>query len=95
MHPGSAYGAGATLEGTFRNTADGWSSGTYYSKSVDAAGINKSGDTKYTLVSKEDVDNSTPTNAEYVDIRLADYAETGSDPYLAITTIAPGFAGMF
>lgn len=90
-----AYGGSATLEGTFRNTADGWSSGTYYSKSVDAAGINKSGDSKYTLVSKQDVDNSAPTGNEYVFVYTADESGTSSDPYLAITTQVPGFAGMF
>jgi len=90
-----AYGGSATLEGTFRNTSDGWSSETYYSKSVNAAGINKSGDSKYTLVPKEDVDNSAPTGNEYVFVYTANESGTGSDPYLAITTQVPGFAGMF
>jgi len=90
-----AYGGSATLEGTFRDTASGWSSGTYYSKSVATAGINKSGDSKYTLVSKEDVDNSAPAGNEYVFVHTADEAGTGSDPYLAITTQVPGFAAMF
>lgn len=90
-----AYGAGATLEGTFRNTSDGWSSGTYYSMSVATAGINVAGDTKYSVVSKEDVDNSEPAGAEYVSFYTADAAGTGSDPYLAITTVPPGMAMTF
>ena len=90
-----AYGVAATLEGTFRNTADGWSSGTYYSMSVATAGINVSGDTKYTMVSKEDVDNSAPAGAEYVAISTADTASTTSDPYLAITAVQLGFGVMF
>jgi hypothetical protein len=52
-----ADGASGTLEGTFRDTADGWSSGTYYGLAVATSGINKSGDTKYTMVSKNDVNN--------------------------------------
>ncbi|MBC7262080.1 MAG: hypothetical protein H5T63_08705, partial [Chloroflexi bacterium] len=40
-----AYGGSATLEGTLRNTSAGWSTGTYYSMTVAAAGINKAGDT--------------------------------------------------
>lgn len=79
-----AYGGSATLEGTLRNTASGWASGTYYSLAVDKAGINKTGDTKYALVSKEDVDNSEPTGNEWVQYRTADYAGTGSDPYLSV-----------
>jgi hypothetical protein len=90
-----AYGAGAALEGTFRNTADGWSNGTKYSMALAAAGINKSGDSKYALVSKEDVDASQPAGAEYVDIRTADYADTASDPYIAVTAVLPGFACLF
>ncbi|MDH7487520.1 MAG: DNRLRE domain-containing protein [Anaerolineae bacterium] len=79
-----AYGASATLEGTLRNTAYGWSDGTYYNMAVSPAGINKAGDSKYTLVSKEDVDNSEPTTDEYVLIRTADYSGTSSDPYLSV-----------
>lgn len=80
-----AYGGSATLEGTLRNTADGWSSGTYYNTAVATAGINKTGTSRYTLVSQEDVDNSQPAGSEYVAIRTADYADQSSDPYIAIT----------
>lgn len=83
-----AYGGSATLEGTLRNTASGWSSGTYYSLAVAAAGINKTGDTKYALVSKNDVDNSAPSGYEYVLYRTADYAGTGSDPYLSVVMVS-------
>jgi hypothetical protein len=55
-----------------------------------AAGINKSGDSKYALVSKEDVDASQPAGAEYVDIRTADYADTASDPHIAVAVRMPG-----
>jgi len=79
-----AYGSG-TLEGTLQDTADGWVSGTYYNLAVSTAGIVKDGDSKYALVSQEDVDNSAPTGNEYVYARMADYADTASDPYLDIT----------
>lgn len=85
-----AYGGSATLEGTLRDTADGWVSGTFYNLAVATAGINKTGDTKYALVSKEDVDNSEPAGSEYVDIRTAEYAGTTSDPYLLIEWVLPG-----
>ena len=62
---------------------------------MDTAGINKSGDTKYTLVSKRNVDATEPTVNEFVYVSMADTSGTDSDPYLAITTQAPGFAGMF
>ena len=89
-----AYGGSATLEGTLRNTADGWSSGTFYTLAVDTAGINKTGDTKYALVSSRDVGNNTPTGSESVNWRSGDYAGTTSDPYLEVTyTEAGGGAG--
>lgn len=84
-----AYGGSATLEGTLRNTADGWSSGTYYSMSVGTARINKTGDTKYTIVSSNDVAGTEPTTLEYVLAYTADATGTGSDPYLAITYATP------
>lgn len=90
-----AYGGSATLEGTLRNTADGWSSGTYYSMAVDTEGINKAGDTKYSIVSKRDVDGTAPAGLEYVLINTADAAGTGSDPYLSITAVQLGFGCMF
>ena len=89
-----AYGGSATLEGTLRNTADGWVGGTYYNMAVATAGVNKTGDSKYTLVSKEDVDASEPTGNEYVSARSADYADTASDPYLDITYTMPDAGGM-
>ncbi len=85
-----AYGGSATLEGTLRNTAHGWVSGTFYHLAVATGGINKTGDTKYALVSREDVDNSAPVGEEYVYIRMADYASTTSDPYLLIEWVLPG-----
>lgn len=80
-----AYGAGATLEGTLRDTAAGWVAGTYYNLAVATAGINKTGDTKYDLVSSRDVAGTVPTGLERVQARTADYADTTSDPYLSIT----------
>lgn len=85
-----AYGGSATLEGTLRDTASGWTSGTYYSLAVDPAGINTSGFTRYTLVSAEDVNNSAPTGPEQVSVRMADYAGTSSDPYIEVTYTLPG-----
>lgn len=79
-----AYGGSATLEGTWRNTASGWVDGAYYSCALDPAGVNKTGASKYALVSKNDVDNIANTGNDCVSIRSADYAGTGSDPYLEI-----------
>lgn len=84
-----AYGAGATLEGTLRYTGDGWSSGTCYTLTLSTAGINLTGDSKYALVSSRDVSGSAPTGNQYVFIRTADYAGTGSDPYLLVTYTVP------
>lgn len=80
----AAYGASATLEGTLRNTSSGWSSGTYYSMSVDPAGISKTGDTKYSVVSSRDINANSPTGAEYVDFYSADSSGTTYDPYLVV-----------
>lgn len=80
-----AYGGSATLEGTLRNTSAGWSSGTYYSLSLDPAGINVSGTSSYTLASSRDIAGTAPGGNEYVLFRTADYASTTSDPYLDIT----------
>ncbi len=84
-----AYGAAATLEGTLRNTADGWSSGTCYTLTLDAAGINLTGDSKYALVSSRDSSNSAPGGNQYVFVRTADYAGTGSDPWLTVNYTVP------
>lgn len=84
-----AYGAAATLEGTLRNTADGWSSGTCYTLTLDAAGIDLTGDSKYALVSSRDISNSAPGGNQYVFIRTADYTGTGSDPWLTIQYTVP------
>lgn len=78
-----AYGGSALLEGTLRDTAAGWTYAAYHNMAVAPEGINKTGDTKYTLVSNRDVDNTAPTGSEYVEFRTANYA--GSEPYLAIT----------
>ena len=84
-----AYGAAATLEGTLRNTADGWSAGTCYTLTLDAAGIALTGDSKYALVSSRDVSGTAPGGNQYVFIRTADYAGTASDPYLLLTYTLP------
>ena len=90
-----AYGGSATLEGTLQDTATAWTAGTYYSLAVTPAGVNKTGDTKYTLVSSRDVDGTQPSGNEYVFARTADYAGTGSDPYMAITVAPAGYAAIF
>lgn len=88
-----AYGGSATLEGTLLNTSSGWTGGTYYSMAVDPAGINTSGFTRYTVVSGNDVSNTTPTTDERVSIRMADYAGSTSDPYIEVTYTLPGVPG--
>ncbi len=61
-----AYGASATLEGTLRNTADGWVDGTEYSMAVNVAGINLTGTSNYTLVSSLDVAGTAPSGSQHV-----------------------------
>jgi hypothetical protein len=78
-----------TLEGTIRDTSAGWSAGTFYSTTVATSWISKTGDTKYSLVSNRDVAATQPAGDEYVNVRYADYADTASDPYLAITVLDP------
>lgn len=80
-----AYGGSATIEGTLRNTSAGWSTGTYYNMAIDPAGINTSGDSRYTCVSGEDTGNSTPVGSEYIQFYLTEQSGTGDDPYLDIT----------
>ncbi|MBM3748972.1 MAG: hypothetical protein FJW34_24655, partial [Acidobacteria bacterium] len=88
-----AYGGSAVLEGTLRNTADGWVAGTYYSLSLAVEGINRAGDTRYTLVSSRDVAGNAPAGVdEVVWIRTADYAGTSSDPFLCISVSIPSEA---
>ena len=87
-----AYGGSATLEGTLRNTSAGWSAGTYYSMALDTAGINASGDSRYTVVSGEDTGNSAPTGSEFVSFYTQEQSGTGDDPYLDITH-APAATG--
>lgn len=84
-----AYGGSATLEGTLRSTASGWTAGTYYSMAVDAAGINKTGNSRYTMASSRDIGNNTPGGNEYVNWYTADQSGTGDDPYLDITHAPP------
>ncbi len=67
-----AYGGGATLEGTLRNTVSGWVPGVEYNMAVDTAGINLTGDTKYVLVSGQDVGNVEPIGSERVEIYSGD-----------------------
>ena len=84
-----AYGAAATLEGTLRYTGDGWSAGTCYTLTLSTAAVNITGDSKYALVSSRDISGTTPGGSQYVYIRTADYAGTGSDPYLLLTYNVP------
>ena len=80
-----AYGATASLEGTFRDTADGWVSGTYYSMPITASGINSGCDTKLTLVSSCDIANTEASTSEYVVIYDSD-AAASLIPYLLVQT---------
>jgi len=81
------------------NTADGFTSGTFYNFVDDALpiNINKTGITHLLLCSKRTTDNITPTNAEYVGVFSADQSGTAYDPKLTITLagteiIGPTFA---
>jgi len=77
-----AYTSGG-YEGYWATSA-GWSVGTYYTMSVSTANINVAGATRYSLVSGRDVNNATPTGAEYVGIYMADQAGTDKDPILEV-----------
>ena len=75
----------AEYDNLWRNTT-GLSSGTRYdSSSLDNSWVNLTGDTKYQLRSKEDVDNSEPTNDEYISVYSANSA--GNEPILYVTYI--------
>lgn len=95
-----AYGGSATLEGTLRSTADGWVAETYYSMAVATGGINKTGDTKYTLVSSRDVSGTSPaggagqTQNEHVEAYCAGEAGEDKDPYLVVTYVIAGAASI-
>jgi hypothetical protein len=54
---------------------------------VATARISKTGYTRYAIVSEEDVNNSTPTDDEFVDIHSAE--TSGKEPYLSVTYTAP------
>ena len=84
-----AYGASSTLEGTLQATASGWVSGTAYCLGVDTAGVSKTGDTKYVLVSSRDVDGTAPTGHERVYVWVAEADGTGRDPYVTIDYYVP------
>ena len=79
-----AYGASATLEGTLRDTALGWVADTYYSMSVATAGVNRTGDTKYALVSSLDVAGTAPLQNGYVSAYAQEQAGMAKDPYLLV-----------
>lgn len=80
-------GGGAVDEGEFVDSADGLTEGQYYSMAVGTSRINKTGDTKYSMVSLEDVNASQPSieTAENLWWYLANAPGTGSDPYLSVT----------
>ena len=89
------YGSG-TLEGTFRDTADGWVSGIEYTMAISTlANINKTGDTKMGLVSKNDVDAVAPTQNEYVVIRTQEQTGESEDPRLDVTYSSGGVPRQF
>ena len=74
---------GAVYDADWRNTS-GMSTRVYYdSSSLDNSWVNKTGDTKYQLRSKEDVDNSEPANDEYIGFYSANSA--GNKPILKVT----------
>jgi len=80
-----AYGATASLEGTLRDTNDGWVSGTYYSIPITASGINSGCDTKFALVSSCDVAGTEASTLEYVLIHDSD-STASLIPYLLVNT---------
>lgn len=65
-----------------------WSTTGYNAIVLDATGygwINKTGDTKFALISQEDISVSEPTDNEYVTFYLNDQTGTDKDPYLSVT----------
>lgn len=82
------YGVTATLEGTITNTV-WWVSGTVYSLAVSPALVSLTGSTRYSVVSGEDVNNSSPAGSEYVYIFSANFAGTSMDPVLEVSYTVP------
>jgi hypothetical protein len=77
-----AYDASSVDEGVLRNTSAGWTAGTWYQMLLAASGINTTGDTKYIMVSDDDVNNTTPTASAFAGVRMSE--STGYEPYLIV-----------
>lgn len=85
-----AYGGDATLEGTLLNSS-AFAADTYFTLTVATGAISVTGDTKYTVVSGEDVNNSAPASNtnEYISMWMADEELTTKDPKLVVVVSAP------
>ena len=90
----------ATKDVTWRNTS-GMSLNTQYtSPNMDTSHIEKAGTTYYSLISAEDVANSTPgaSTPEHIDIAMQDHGTSGYRPVLTIdysTSYPQAAAGAF
>jgi len=79
------------------NTSSGWGSTNLLRTFVDdafPANVNRTGNTRILVVSKDTADNSAPTDASNVAWHSADYTGTSFDPKLTVTYTAgspPGF----
>jgi len=80
------YGGSSVLEGVLFDTASGSLSGTWRCVSVDPAGVNRSGYTRYSWVSDRVVSNTIPTGNEYVFVYPT---ESGNAPYLSVSWTEP------
>lgn len=77
--------AGAVKDDAIWRNTSGMSTDVYYdSSSLDTSWINLTGDTKYQLRSEYDVNDSSPTGSEYIDVYSAD-SSAGNQPVLKVT----------
>ena len=80
--------AGAVKDDAIWRNTSGMSTDVYYdSSSLDTSWINLTGDTKYQLRSEYDVNDSSPTGSEYIDVYSAD-SSAGNQPVLRVTYTA-------
>lgn len=78
----------ASAVATWRSTS-GIAEDTPYTTAVLPAGINKTGDTKYSLISSRDLAATVPTGYERILLGAQEYATQAHRPYLTITTKGP------
>jgi hypothetical protein len=75
----------ATVDASWRNTSGMTLNSREASASLATAWVSKTGYTYYAILSLEDVNNSAPTNFEYVHLASQNNATSGYRPILSVT----------